>query len=90
MSKYFSLSNTASNGKILKKYMKGMGSVSGSILGKNFVISTWGESHGPALGVVIDGCPAGISISAEDIQKDLDRRKPGQSIYSTLERSRIR
>lgn len=63
--------------------MKGMGSVSGSILGKNFVISTWGESHGPALGVVIDGCPAGISISAEDIQKDLDRRKPGQSIYST-------
>lgn len=60
-----------------------MGSVSGSILGKNFVISTWGESHGPALGVVVDGCPAGISISAEDIQKDLDRRKPGQSIYST-------
>lgn len=63
--------------------MKGMGSVSGSILGKNFVISTWGESHGPALGVVIDGCPAGIPITTEDIQKDLDRRKPGQSIYST-------
>lgn len=63
--------------------MKGMGSVSGSILGKNFVISTWGESHGPALGVVVDGCPAGIPITTEDIQKDLDRRKPGQSIYST-------
>lgn len=60
-----------------------MGYVSGSILGKNFVISTWGESHGPALGVVVDGCPAGIPISPEDIQKDLDRRKPGQSMYST-------
>jgi len=57
--------------------------MSGSILGKNFVVSTWGESHGPALGVVVDGCPAGIPISEEDIQKDLDRRKPGQSAFST-------
>ena len=63
--------------------MKEMDYLSGSVLGKNFVISTWGESHGPALGVVIDGCPAGIPISIEDIQKDLDRRKPGQSIYSS-------
>lgn len=54
-----------------------------STLGKNFVISTWGESHGKALGVVIDGCPAGISLCEEDIQKDLDRRKPGQSKFST-------
>jgi len=54
-----------------------------SILGKNFVISTWGESHGKALGVVVDGCPAGIPLCEEDIQKDLDRRKPGQSKFST-------
>ncbi|MCX7745427.1 MAG: chorismate synthase [Clostridia bacterium] len=57
--------------------------MSGSIFGKNFQISTWGESHGKALGVVIDGCPAGISLSEEDIQKDLDKRKPGQSPFST-------
>lgn len=57
--------------------------MAGSIFGKHFQISTWGESHGKALGVVIDGCPAGISLSKEDIQKDLDRRKPGQSPFST-------
>jgi chorismate synthase len=57
--------------------------VSGSIFGKNFSISTWGESHGKALGVVIDGCPAGIPLDIHDIQKDLNRRKPGRSPYST-------
>lgn len=57
--------------------------MSGSILGKNFCITTWGESHGKALGVVVDGCPAGILLSEEDIQKDLDRRKPGQSPFSS-------
>lgn len=57
--------------------------MSGSIYGKNFTISTWGESHGKALGVVIDGCPAGLSLCEADIQKDLDRRKPGMSIFST-------
>ncbi len=57
--------------------------MSGSIFGKNFQISTWGESHGKALGVVIDGCPAGISLSEADIQADLDKRKPGQSPFST-------
>ena len=57
--------------------------MSGSITGKNFTIATWGESHGKALGVVVDGCPAGIPLSEEDIQKDLDRRKPGQSPFST-------
>ena len=50
-----------------------------SQLGKLFQISTWGESHGKALGVVIDGCPAGIEITEEDIQVELDKRKPGQS-----------
>ncbi len=57
--------------------------MSGSIFGKIFTISTWGESHGKALGVVIDGCPAGIFLKEEDIQKDLDRRKPGSHLYST-------
>jgi chorismate synthase len=47
--------------------------------GKLFTISTWGESHGAAVGVVIDGCPAGLPLGPEDIQPDLDRRKPGQS-----------
>ena len=46
-------------------------------------ITTWGESHGPGFGVVIDGCPAGISVSEADIQRSLDRRKPGQSKYTT-------
>ena len=50
-----------------------------SSLGTIFKISTYGESHGPALGVVIDGCPAGITISLDSIQNELDRRKPGQS-----------
>src|SRR6186997_2363334 len=47
--------------------------------GKLFRISTWGESHGPAVGVVIDGCPPRLPITAEEIQIDLDRRRPGQS-----------
>jgi len=57
--------------------------MSGSILGDIFKISTWGESHGKGLGVVIDGCPAGLKIKEEDIQRDLDRRKPGQSPFTT-------
>jgi chorismate synthase len=51
--------------------------------GNLFRIATWGESHGKAVGVVVDGCPAGISISEEDIQRELDRRKPGQSKITT-------
>ncbi|MFA4831471.1 MAG: chorismate synthase [Patescibacteria group bacterium] len=47
--------------------------------GKQFKITTFGESHGPAIGVVIDGCPAGLEISREEIQTELDRRRPGQS-----------
>ncbi len=57
--------------------------MSGSIFGKNIRISTWGESHGEALGVVVDGFPAGMELSAEDIQKFLDRRKPGRSEVTT-------
>jgi len=55
----------------------------GSSFGKLFKITTWGESHGPAVGVCIDGCPAGFSLSDYDIQKHLDRRKPGGSELST-------
>ena len=57
--------------------------MSGSTFGKLFSVTTWGESHGLAIGAVIDGCPAGLSLAAEDIQKYLDRRKPGQSRYTT-------
>lgn len=57
--------------------------MAGSSFGKNITITTWGESHGAALGVVIDGFPAGLSLCEEDIQIYLDRRKPGQSKYTT-------
>ena len=55
----------------------------GSTYGNIFKFMTWGESHGEGLGVVVDGCPAGISLCEEDIQKFLNRRKPGQSKYTT-------
>ncbi|MFM8593578.1 MAG: chorismate synthase, partial [Chloroflexota bacterium] len=55
----------------------------GSSFGRIFRITTWGESHGPALGVVIDGCPAGIPITVEEIQRELDRRRVGQSKVTT-------
>ncbi len=54
--------------------------------GHLFRFTTWGESHGPALGVVVDGCPPGVPISVDDIQRDLDRRKPGQSRFTTQRR----
>lgn len=57
--------------------------MAGSTLGNIFKITTWGESHGKALGVVVDGCPAGLPLSEEDIQKYLDRRKPGTSAITT-------
>lgn len=60
--------------------------MSGSSFGKNFTITTWGESHGEGIGVVVDGCPAGLELSEEDIQGFLDRRKPGQSKYTTQRR----
>ena len=57
--------------------------MNGSSFGTYFKISTFGESHGPALGVVVDGCPAGVSLTADYIQSFLDRRKPGQNSYAT-------
>jgi chorismate synthase len=57
--------------------------MSGSSYGTCFKITTWGESHGKALGVIVDGCPAGLTLSEKDIQPYLDRRKPGQNKLST-------
>ena len=54
--------------------------------GQLFRVTTWGESHGPALGCVIDGCPPGLALDAAEIQVYLDRRKPGQSRYTTQRR----
>lgn len=51
----------------------------GNVYGKLFTISTWGESHGGGIGVVVDGCPPGLPLSETDIQRELDRRRPGQS-----------
>ena len=55
----------------------------GNTFGRLFTITTWGESHGGAVGVVIDGCPARLSVTPETIQAELDRRKPGQSRLTT-------
>ena len=57
--------------------------MAGSTFGTIWKITTWGESHGKGVGVVVDGCPAGLPLTEEDIQKYLDRRKPGQSSYTT-------
>ena len=57
--------------------------MAGSTFGTLFKITTLGESHGAGVGVVVDGCPAGLSLCEEDIQKFLNRRKPGQSRYTT-------
>ncbi|ORE86016.1 chorismate synthase [Oceanococcus atlanticus] len=57
--------------------------MSGNTFGKSFCVTSFGESHGPAIGCVVDGCPPGLAISEADIQRDLDRRKPGQSKYVT-------
>lgn len=57
--------------------------MSGNRFGTLFCMSTFGESHGPAVGVIVDGCPAGIPISVTDIQRELDRRRPGQSALTT-------
>jgi len=60
--------------------------MSGSTLGKLFCVTSFGESHGPAIGCVVDGCPPGMSLTEADIQADLDRRKPGTSRHVTQRR----
>ncbi len=60
--------------------------MSGSTLGHLFCVTNFGESHGPAIGCVVDGCPPGLALAAEDLQRDLDRRKPGTSRHVTQRR----
>ena len=58
--------------------------MAGSTWGTLLTMTTWGESHGKGVGVVVDGCPAGLAICEEDIQTYLNRRKPGQSRFTTM------
>ena len=60
--------------------------MSGNTIGTLFCVTSFGESHGPAIGCVVDGCPPGLPISAADIQADLDRRRPGTSRHVTQRR----
>ncbi|UHD16136.1 chorismate synthase [Thiocapsa bogorovii] len=60
--------------------------MSGNSFGRVFVFTSFGESHGPAIGGVVDGCPPGLALAAADLQRDLDRRKPGQSRHTTQRR----
>jgi chorismate synthase len=60
--------------------------MSGNSIGKLFCVTSFGESHGPALGCIVDGCPPGLELCEEDLQRDLDRRKPGQSRHTTQRR----
>ncbi len=60
--------------------------MSGNTFGKLFTVTTFGESHGPALGAIVDGCPPGLELSEADLQADLDRRKPGTSRHTTQRR----
>ena len=60
--------------------------MSGNTFGKLFTVTTFGESHGPALGAVVDGCPPGLELAEPDLQHDLDRRRPGRSRHTTQRR----
>ncbi|MFP4262865.1 MAG: chorismate synthase [Halomonas sp.] len=60
--------------------------MSGNTFGKLFTVTTFGESHGPALGAIVDGCPPGLPLCEEDLQRDLDRRRPGTSRHTTQRR----
>jgi chorismate synthase len=60
--------------------------MSGNTIGKLFTVTSFGESHGPAIGCIVDGCPPGMALSEDDLQNDLDRRKPGTSRHTTQRR----
>ncbi|MGC1954235.1 MAG: chorismate synthase, partial [Gammaproteobacteria bacterium] len=60
--------------------------MSGNSIGKLFTLTTYGESHGPAIGGIVDGCPPGMHISEEDLQRDLERRRPGKTRHTTQRR----
>lgn len=64
--------------------------MAGNTFGTLFRLTTWGESHGPAIGCVVDGCPPGLPITEEEIQAELDRRRPGQSAITTQRREEDR
>ena len=60
--------------------------MAGNTFGRLFTVTTFGESHGPALGAIVDGCPPGLALASSDLQRDLDRRKPGKSRHTTQRR----
>ncbi len=60
--------------------------MSGNTIGKLFTVTSFGESHGPAIGCIVDGCPPGLALTEADLQEDLDRRKPGTSRHTTQRR----
>ena len=60
--------------------------MSGNSIGKSFVVTSFGESHGSAIGCIVDGCPPGLELDEADLQADLDRRKPGTSRHTTQRR----
>jgi chorismate synthase len=60
--------------------------MSGNSIGKLFTVTTFGESHGPAIGAIVDGCPPGLELAEDDLQADLERRRPGKSRYTTQRR----
>src|SRR5579863_2768312 len=60
--------------------------MSGNTIGKLFTVTTFGESHGPALGCIVDGCPPGLALSEDDIQQDVDRRRTGTSKFTSQRR----
>ena len=60
--------------------------MAGNTIGKLFTVTSFGESHGPAIGCIVDGCPPGLELDESDMQGDLDRRKPGQSRFTTQRR----
>ncbi|MEM9317101.1 MAG: chorismate synthase, partial [Pseudomonadota bacterium] len=60
--------------------------MAGNTFGRLFTVTSFGESHGPAIGAIVDGCPPGLPLASEDLQHDLNRRKPGQSRFTTQRR----
>ena len=60
--------------------------MSGNSIGKIFTVTSFGESHGPAIGCIVDGCPPGMELTEADLQHDLDRRRPGTSRHTTQRR----
>lgn len=74
----------------MRRIAGGCLAMAGNTFGRLFAVTTFGESHGPALGAIVDGCPPGLVLSEEDLQTDLDRRKPGQSRHTSQRREEDR